>query len=226
MHNNNNVLLISKRDSMVTELCNHDLYLGKLINITGDIEIKLRKDYFIALVKSIISQQLSPKAANTIFARFELLLQKDINPLSLQTIDDEQLRNVGVSRQKIAYLRDLSAKFSNGEVNLEKIDEVHNEQIIKTLTNIKGIGKWTAEMFLIFSLGRMDVLPLDDVGLQRAVRWLYSLSKDKDLKLAFQEKSYNWGGNTTIACLYLWEAVNRDFIIKYENIDSLYSYIK
>ena len=188
--------------------------------------MKLGKDYFKALAKSIISQQLSPKAANTIYSRFEILLNKDISPTSIKEMADEQLRNVGVSKQKISYLRDLSDKFSGGEVNLENIDELDNEQIIETLTNIKGIGKWTAEMFLIFSLGRKDVLPLDDVGLQRAFRWLYSLSKDEDVKLAFQEKAYAWGENTTIACLYLWEAVNRDFIVKYETIDSLYSDMK
>ncbi len=204
------------------EICNSDSQIEKLIKIIGDIEIELRLDYFKALTKSIIGQQLSPKAAGTIYSRFEELLQKNITPDSLLEFNDEQLRSVGVSKQKISYLRDLANKFLSGEIILDEIDQMENEDIIKTLTSVKGIGKWTAEMFLIFSLGKMDILPLDDVGLQRAFKWLYSLNKDEDIRVLFLERSKAWGKNTTIACLYLWEAVNRDLIIKYESVDAIY----
>ncbi|WP_306010526.1 DNA-3-methyladenine glycosylase [Bacillus sp. MMSF_3328] len=215
-----NKLPIFQSDLRVIEICNSDIQLSKLIRIIGDIEIELRQDYFKALTKSIIGQQLSPKAAGTIYSRFEQLLQNKITPSSMNEFNDEQLRSVGVSKQKISYLRDLSNRFLSGEINLDEIDQMENEQVIKTLTSVKGIGKWTAEMFLIFSLGRMDVLPLNDVGLQRAVKWLYSQEEETDIKSCFLEKAKAWGKNTTIACLYLWESVNQD-LIKVENIDKI-----
>lgn len=221
MSTSDNKLSILQNDSSVIELCNSDTQLNKLIKIIGDIEIELRPDYFKALIKSIIGQQLSSKAAGTIYARFEQLLHNKITPSNLKKFNDEQLRSVGISKQKISYIRDLADKFVSGEINFGEMDQMGDEQIIKILTSVKGIGKWTAEMFLIFSLGKMDILPLDDIGLQRAVKWLYSLNKEKDIKSCFLEKSKAWGINTTIACLYLWEAVNRDLIIKYEDIDSL-----
>jgi DNA-3-methyladenine glycosylase II len=215
-----NKLPILQSDLRVIELCNSDPQIGKLIRIIGDIEIGLRKDYFKALTKSIISQQLSPKAAGTIYSRFEELLQKNITPSNLKEFNDEQLRSVGVSKQKSSYLHDLTNRILFGEIHLDEIEQMENEEVIKTLTSVKGIGKWTAEMFLIFSLGKMDVLPLDDVGLQRAVKWLYSLEKEKDIKSCFLEKARAWGKNTTIACLYLWESVNQN-LIKVENIDKI-----
>ncbi|WP_033827197.1 DNA-3-methyladenine glycosylase family protein [Bacillus andreraoultii] len=216
----NNRILFSQDDVRVNEICKSDPLMGKLIGYIGDIELNLRRDYFKALTKSIIGQQLSSKAASTIYSRFEQLLQKNITPSSVKKISIEELRYVGVSKQKISYLIDLSNHILTGELNLDEISQMGNEQIVKSLTNVKGIGKWTAEMFLIFSLGKMDILPQDDVGLQRAAKWLYSLDKETDIKSYLLQQSKFWEQNPAIACLYLWEAVNKD-LIKEENIEVL-----
>lgn len=218
-----NKISIFQNDSSVTNICHSDRQMKKLIHVVGDLEFELKEDYFKALTKSIISQQLSPKAAATIYSRFEKLLQYNFVPASLIEFNEEQLRDVGVSKQKSSYLFDLSNKILSEELNLDQIAQMDNEQVINTLTNVKGIGKWTAEMFLIFSLGKMNILPLDDVGIHRAVKWLYSLDKEmhmKDVKLYLFEQSKAWGTNSTIACLYLWEAVNRG-LIQHGDVDTI-----
>ncbi|MCU5068333.1 DNA-3-methyladenine glycosylase 2 family protein [Bacillus thuringiensis] len=216
----NSNISILQSDPRVLEISNADSEMSKLIQIIGNIGFELRQDYFTALTKSIIGQQLSPKAAETIYSRFEQLFQNDITPSSLKEIGIEQLRNVGVSKQKISYLMDLSNNILTKELNLDEISKMDNDQVVKSLTNIKGIGIWTAEMFLIFSLGKMNILPQNDLALQRAAKWLYSLDKEADVKSYLLQQSKAWGKNSTIACLYLWEAVNRDFIKK-ENIEFL-----
>lgn len=211
---------ISIKDPEVIELSLEDSQLAKLIYMIGNIKIELRQDYFKALVKSIISQQLSPMAAATIYARFEKLLQYKVTPYTIKQFSYEQLRSVGVSKQKTSYLFDLSDRVISQTINLKNIERKKEQDIIQMLTSVKGIGEWTAEMFLIFSLGKLNILPLNDVGLQRAVNWLYDIDNEENAKLTLLDKSQKWKNNKTIACLYLWEAVNRGYL-KYKNIDYL-----
>jgi DNA-3-methyladenine glycosylase II len=201
-----NTIVFKTNSSEITELCKVDPELGDLINRIGDYTLNLKTNYFESLISSIISQQLSPKVADVIWQRFRNLFE-DLKPEKIIAADDETLRSIGLSRPKITYIKDLSYKIITNSINLDEIIYLDDEEIIKALTSVKGIGKWTAQMFLIFSLGRMDVLACDDFGLRRASKWLYNLDAIPTSK-EFKKIGEKWSPFSTIASLYLWEAIN------------------
>lgn len=213
-------IVINKNEKAVVDLCNRDLKMNKLVQIVGNIEVEMRPDFFTSLVRSIIGQQISVQAAGTIFGRLEELLKSNITANAIIEAFDEQLRSVGLSGRKVIYLRDLAEKVYRNEVDLQKLDNLDNKTIIKQLTTIEGIGKWTAEMFLIFSLGRMNVLALDDIGIQRGAKWLYEAEKSKRRKILI-DKQPVWSPHLTIASFYLWETVHLDFVKKYNSIEDI-----
>ncbi|WP_404452377.1 DNA-3-methyladenine glycosylase 2 family protein [Virgibacillus necropolis] len=213
-------LVIKTDNPAVIELCDADPLMKKLIGIIGDIEFTLRPDYFLSLVRSMVGQQISVQAASAIFNRLKKLLDNHVTSTSILKKTDDELREVGLSVRKVNYLKDLSQKIVEDEIELDKLDELDNATIIKLLTSVKGIGKWTAEMFLIFSLGRMDVLALDDIGIQRGAKWLYQVEQ-KERRNILVEKSTIWAPHFTIASIYLWEVVHLEFMSKYDSIDSI-----
>ena len=127
------------------------------------------------------------------------------------SLEDEKLREIGVSYSKIGYLKNLSSAVLNNEICLDNLEGIENEEIVKNLTKVKGIGQWTAEMFLIFCLGRRDVFSLGDGGLQRSIKWLYRLDEVPKRKQLMQI-SEKWKPYRTFASLYLWEAINKNLI--------------
>jgi DNA-3-methyladenine glycosylase II len=164
-------------------------------------------DPFPALVRTIVGQQLSTKAAATIHGRLVGLMPAGIaTPHALAVLGDDQLRQVGLSRQKTAYLRDLAAKSESGELPLDALSEMTDEQVIEAITKVKGLGRWSAEMFLMFRLRRPDVLPVDDLGIVNAIHRLYKLRKkptaDRILKMGEVWRPYR-----TVACYYLWRSL-------------------
>lgn len=164
---------------------------------------------YTRIIRSIIGQQLSVKAASTIYARLENLFpNKLIMPEILISIHDEDLRTCGVSYQKISYLKDLSQKVIAGEVQLSKLSEMDNEQVIEELVKIKGIGQWTAEMFLMFTLARVDVFSFGDLGLQNAIKRLYKL-KNKPTVNEMEILSKNWSPYRTYAAMILWQSLDK-----------------
>lgn len=213
-------LFINTKDQAVTQLCIQDPVLGRLIRIVGNLEVDMRPNYFKSLVRSIVGQLISVQAAEAIFNRLNLLLNHHITAENILKTQPEQLREVGLSNRKVGYVHDLAYKVHTSEINLQKLSCLDNKTIISQLTSIKGIGKWTAEMFLIFSLGRMDVLALDDIGTQRAAVWLYQENKD-NRKKTLKKRAELWKPHDTIASFYLWEAVLRDYVRDYESIDAL-----
>ncbi|MEK6448407.1 DNA-3-methyladenine glycosylase 2 family protein [Priestia aryabhattai] len=214
-------IVLNLDDRRIEELCNLDPQIKKLTYVIGDLSILIRKDHFQSLVTSIIGQQLSVKAASTINSRVNNLLHNNLNYQSISCLSDEELQGVGVSKRKVTYIRDLVHKVKSKEINLSQVHQLDNNNVIKILTSVKGIGIWTAEMFLIFSLGRLNVLSLNDIGIQRSVRWLYGLSAEEDMKKFLVEKSKLWSPYNTIVSIYLWEAVNRGFVTNYESIDTI-----
>ncbi|MED3882812.1 DNA-3-methyladenine glycosylase 2 family protein [Priestia megaterium] len=214
-------LNISKQQ--IKELSNLDEKIKQLIKVIGDLSIPLRNNYFNALVRTIVGQQLSAKVAHVINSRLEKVFQNNITPEAILLTPTEELRKVGISARKILYLHDLSNKVLTKEINLEGLENLSNDEVVCTLTKIKGIGNWTAEMFLIFSLGRMNVLSLEDVGLQRSAKWLYGAHKDEDGRKVLENSSKAWSPHYTTACLYLWEAVNRNLISNYKNIEEVFT---
>jgi DNA-3-methyladenine glycosylase II len=164
-------------------------------------------DPFRALVSAIISQQLSTKAAATIKARLHALVGLPFTPSRVAAVSDDALRGVGLSRQKIAYLRDLCQRVVSGELALGKLDAMTDEEVIAALTGVKGIGRWTAEMFLMFRLHRPDVLPVGDLGIVKAVQRAYGMRKvpspERLTKLGEQWRPYR-----SVACWYLWASLD------------------
>jgi DNA-3-methyladenine glycosylase II len=167
-----------------------------------------RADHFSALVRAITFQQLSTKAASTIYNRLVALMPEGVpTPAGFERITDDQLRAVGLSRQKSAYLRDLCGKVTSGDVALDTLDALSDEEVISALVKVKGIGRWSAEMFLIFRLLRPDVFPVDDLGIVTAVRRAYGLRKrptaDRLRKIAEPWRPYR-----SIASWYLWRSLD------------------
>ena len=164
-------------------------------------------DPFGALMKAIVSQQLSTKAAHTIFTRLLALFDGVPTPPALAALTDVQLRGVGLSGQKLRYMRDLAAKVQEGTLPLPALDSMADEEVIAALTQVKGIGRWTAEMFLMFRLHRPDVLPVDDLGIVKAVQKAYGLRKmpsaDRLNKIGDAWRPYR-----SVACWYLWRSLS------------------
>ena len=180
--------------------------VGSRIDI---IDLILHPDPFIRLCRSIVGQQLSVKAASTIFGRFEKLFQKEINPIELLKFSDEKLREAGLSFQKIKYFRDLSQKTLDKELDIYNLHKKNNDEVIADLLKVKGIGQWTAEMFLMFSLAREDVFSFGDLGLQNAIMKLYGLQAKPTIE--YMEKlSKKWSPYRTYAALILWRSLNNE----------------
>ena len=170
----------------------------------------LRVDHFSALTRAIVFQQLSTKAASTIHSRLVALLPEGkVTAPALAAVTDDQFRSAGISRQKAMYLRDLAERVNSGVLRLEGLERLDDESVIAALTTVKGIGRWTAEMFLMFRLHRPDVLPVGDLGIVTAVQKVYGLRQrptaDRLRKLGDAWKPYR-----SIACWYLWRSLDNN----------------
>src|SRR4051812_13578453 len=163
-------------------------------------------DPFRALVSAIISQQLSTKAAATIKGRLDALVGGGLTPDRLARVSDDALRSVGLSRQKISYMRDLEGRVSRGELALDALDGMTDDAVVAALTGVKGIGRWTAEMFLMFRLHRPDVLPVGDLGIVKAVQRAYRLRKAPTPE-RLTRIGESWRPYRSVACWYLWASL-------------------
>ncbi|MBL7073808.1 DNA-3-methyladenine glycosylase 2 family protein [candidate division KSB1 bacterium] len=196
-------------EKAVAVLKTKDPILREVINRVGTCTLELEQDAFKALTESIIYQQLSIKAAGTIAKRFTAIYPNYSfpDPKDVLSTPDGKLREVGISNQKARYLKDLSHKFLDGIVTPSKFPDMSDEEIIEHLTKVKGIGRWTAEMFLIFSLGRPNVLPVDDLGFQKAVQRHYGIENFRsESKLRMLAKK--WEPYCSVATWYLWRSLD------------------
>lgn len=174
----------------------------------GPCTLKPQRDRFNMLVRSIISQQISTSAARSIRAKLEALIAPEkVSPEVLSRLTFEQLRSAGLSSQKATYLHDLAAKAADGTVQLKTVGRKSDEEIIAELIQVKGIGRWTAQMFLIFSLGRPDVFPPDDLGIKVALRNLYGLA-ELPTKAEAHALAAPWTPHSTFATWYLWRSLD------------------
>ena len=190
-----------------------DEVMARLIDEHGalvrrDLKNERPGDAYGALLRSIVGQQLSTKAARTIYGRMlELFDGHAPSPLQLLAANPDDIRAAGLSRPKINYLRDLAQHVEDGELELEWLEELPDEEVIEQLTAVKGIGEWSAHMFLMFHLGRPDVLPVGDQGIRRAVQVQYGLRKLPDPK-RLEKIARPWRPYRTLACLYLWSSLD------------------
>lgn len=181
-----------------------DEAMAQLINRIGPCELTLEPNLFASLVRAIMAQQISTKAMQAIMGRVRALYAPA--PLSAAAIlatPDETLRQVGCSRAKVLYLKDLSARIEAGTLDLERLPALPDEEVIAALIAVKGIGRWTAEMLLIFALGRLNVWPVDDLGIVLGVQALYDLPQ-KPTKKEMAAYGERWRPYRTLASWYLW----------------------
>jgi DNA-3-methyladenine glycosylase II len=197
-------------------LTKHDPILAPIIARAGLPTIIPNKNYYQELVESIISQQLSVKAAATILKRFiELFPGVDFPaPDQILQKDIEQMRAVGLSRQKASYIQDLALKVIEGEVRFNHLDALSNDEVIAELTRIKGVGVWTVHMFLMFCMGRLDVLPTGDLGIKNGIYTLYNL-KEKPTPEEMEKiaKKNNWHPYESVASWYIWHSLDNKPVI-------------
>jgi DNA-3-methyladenine glycosylase II len=184
----------------------HDPVLGKIVQKVGPIDFELDERHYEALVGSIIYQQLAGSAARAILDRFKKLYDRKIpNPEQYLSTDENKLRASGLSPQKISYIRDLCERIVNGSLDLASMARLSDEEAVEKLDAVRGVGRWTAEMFLLFVLGRKDVLPVDDLGVQKAVKRIYHLRKLPSRE-KFEKLARNWHPYCSIATMYLWRS--------------------
>jgi DNA-3-methyladenine glycosylase II len=191
-----------------------DPTMKHIIRRVGPCTLAPRRDYFVVLCKSIFTQQISTRIATILYGRFsELFPRKRPTPqLVLEVLnghtdgDLERLKRCGLSRQKRTYIADLAQHFAEGEIPTHRFGRMEDEAIIESLVRVKGVGRWTAEMFLIFVLNRTDVLPVDDLGLREAVKKAYNLP-ERPGAAELREIAERWRPWRTIATWYLWRSL-------------------
>jgi DNA-3-methyladenine glycosylase II len=194
-------------------LMRKDPVLGAAIKRIGACGMadRQRKDHLSALAGAIVSQQLSTKAAATIFGRFVALFPDNHIPdaAAIAAHSDEVLRAVGLSGQKVSYMRDLSARVMDGRLDLAELESLPDEEVIERLVSVKGFGRWTAEMFLMFRLHRPDVLPAGDLGIVVAIQRLYRLRKRPDARRVLKIGEA-WKPYRSVASWYLWQTLKTE----------------
>ena len=191
----------------VTHLKKSDPILRALIEKIGPCRIDYGEPSFASLAETIVYQQLNGRAAATIFGRFADLAGRPLTPQGVLQLTDQQMRSAGLSKQKLSYLRSLAELTISGEVNFEQLPNLPNEEVIAHLTRVKGIGVWSAQMFLMFTLRRPDVLPTGDYGIQAAIKKHYrkrKMPKPKEM----EKIARPWAPYRTYACWYLWRSVD------------------
>ena len=186
-----------------------DPVMARVTTAVGDVSVGVEPDRFVALASAIIGQQLSTAAANTIWKRFAAL--GPMEPTAVLGLKEAAMRSVGLSGAKTRYVRDLAERVASGDLELDSLDALEDDEVIAEVNRVKGIGRWTAEMFLVFSLARPDVLALDDGGLLRAGGWALDLGRAatrEELGVAGE----GWKPYRSVASLYLWGSLDRALV--------------
>jgi len=194
------------------DLLKRDKKMQVLIKKFGGPDFNLKQDYFQSLLRSIVFQQLSGKAAQTIYERFVNLIPKTTNlcPNEVLKLDKEEMRKAGLSFRKIDYLRNLADYFENNSFQKKDVEKMSDQEISKELIQIKGVGQWTVDMFLMFTLNRADILPCTDLGIQKGIMKILNM-KNLPSKKEMENCSRKWRPHRTIACWYLWRMVDDKF---------------
>ena len=205
---------LPSKKSILQHFDKKDAVMAGVIRRVGPFKLKRNKNYFQVLCKAIVGQQISTKAAESINHRFRNLFTSNRpTPKKVQDLTEKQLREAGLSGQKVRYMKDLSEKFLNRTIRPHRMAYQDNEEIIQQLTGVYGIGRWTAEMFLIFSLSRMDVLPVGDLGLRAGVKLIYNMRAMPSPERV-RVLGRKWQPFATVGTWYIWRILD-DGIIEY-----------
>ena len=193
----------------IEHLRRHDPILSGIIDRVGEYRIEFRAPHFETLVRSIVNQQLSGKVARVILARLVKAARGQLTPESILKLRPARMRALGLSAQKTSYIRDLARQTRDGAVVFEELGDLPDEAVIERLTQVKGIGRWTVHMFLIFALRRPDVLPTGDLGIRNAIRKAYGLP-ELPLPADMEKLAANWRPYCSVASWYLWRSLEGD----------------
>jgi DNA-3-methyladenine glycosylase II len=193
-------------------LAQHDKKLAPVIKASGPCRLKPHTDHYGELVGSIVGQQLSAVAAGTIWRRvMDLFDGKMPTPEQLIKIDDQKLRDVGLSWAKVRYVKHLAQHILDGRLDLEHVSTMPNEQLIEQLTAVKGIGEWSAQMFMMFGLGRLDILPTGDLGIRKGMMQLYGLKELPDpAQMITVANKNHWHPYESVASWYIWQSLDNN----------------
>ena len=192
------------------EFLKKDSDIGTLIKEIEIPHFPKEKNYFRSLIKFVIYQQLSIKSARKIYDRLISLFNKKIvNPKNFKSFSMIQLQKIGISKSKIHYMNEIADRFIENDSFLNNVEELSNKEIINQLTEIKGIGPWTSEMFLMFTLQRLDIFSIKDLGIKKGIQKLFKLDNIPTDEFMIK-KSKNWSPYRTIACLYLWKLIDEN----------------
>jgi len=193
----------------IRHLKRNDPILARIIGKVGPVKFELDNDHYEAVVGSIIFQQLAGSAAQAILNRFKQLYGGRLpSPREYLSTDVQKLRESGLSPQKISYIKDLAERLESGTLDLKKLENLPDEEALNELDQVRGIGRWTAEMFLMFKLGRTDVLPVDDLGLRKAAQKAYRLRKLPSRE-RFEQLAKKWHPYSSISSFYLWKSMEK-----------------
>ena len=204
--------IIPSRKEILLHFDKNDVVMAQLIRKFGPIKLKRNRNYFIVLCNAIIGQQISVAAAGAITIRFNKLFNgHSPTPQAVMKLPEIDLRKVGLSKQKVAYLKDLSFHFHEKILRPHRLYHMDNDEVIRQLTGVHGIGRWTAEMFLIFSLNRPDVLPVGDLGLQLALKKLYRMRQLPTVK-RMRTIGRKWNPLETVGTWYAWRAQDEKIV--------------
>lgn len=192
----------------IKHLKTYDSKMKKIIESCEPFNLKPRKDFFPALLRAIVGQQLSMSAAASIWKKFHAFFEGAPHPDKILNTPHEQLRLLGLSNSKAKFVKDLSQKILEKKVHPAKHSSMSDEEIIAELTQVKGIGEWTAHMYLMFTHVRLDVLPTKDLGIKKGIQKIYGLrSLPDERKIQIISKKNNWKPYNTIACWYVWRSL-------------------
>jgi DNA-3-methyladenine glycosylase II len=204
--------ILPSRQKILKHFDRRDPVIAELVREVGPFRLKKNRKYFQVLCKAIISQQISIQAAESITTRFWQLFEGHApSAEKVLEMSDATLKGVGLSRQKVAYLKDLGKHFAEKTIRPHRLPYLTNEEVIEQLTSVYGIGPWTAQMFLIFSLNRMDVLPVADLGLQIAIQKLYGMKSRPTIK-KIRVLGKRWHPYETVATWYGWRKIDENIV--------------
>ena len=201
------IITLDNNSPEIQYLCKKDKRLAKVISMVGPITHETHDEVpYEFLIHEIIEQMLSVKAGNKIFSRLEELCDGKITPSKVDKLTDEQIKSIGTANSKVSFIRSSTDAVLNGELDFDSLKEMNDSDVFKYLTSFRGIGKWTANMYLIFVLNRMDILPTNDVAFLQSYEWLYKTTDRSDESI--QNKCKKWKPYSSIASRYLYRALN------------------
>ncbi len=200
------LITLNQESTAIQYLCKKDKRLAKVISLVGDITYEPHENAYAFLIHEIIEQMLSIKAGKKIFDRLDTLCNGDISPSVVAKLSEAEIRSTGTSTAKTQYIKNVTAAVNSGELNFEELSQMTDEEVRKKMTSIRGIGNWTAKMYLIFVLNRQDILPFEDGAFLQSYRWLYNT--DDCSPESIKKRCAKWKPYSSIAARYLYRVLD------------------